>query len=352
MNLDIQVVHSVEEVGREAWDRLGDGRPFTSYRWYRFGETVLTDDTPIYIILSQGGEAVARGTFFLKRREAVPTASMTIRRLIEMILRPWPLLVCRSPLASTSGLILPEPPLRDVALKTIAQFAQGEARRSQASFVVFDYLERHQVEWVGWPDTFAPVAISDPGTRLTVSWTDFESYLRHLRRSVRKDYRRHRNRAADLEVMIRDHPAVTNPEEATLLIHNVAKHHRSAPNPWAQIVLENANMVDAAWLTAEMADRMVGCGLLLGDGSTWFLALLGLDYSVQYVYFQLVYAAIRYAIEEGAQVLRGGGGAYGMKQRLGFQLESNNYVVFAGRGLLFQRLGQWVAKAEESRSMD
>ena len=352
VNFDIQVVHSVKEAGQKAWDRLGKGRPFTSYRWYRFGETVLTDSTPVYIILSQGGEAVARGTFLLKRQEPVPASSKAIRRLIKMLLRRWPLLVCRSPLASTSGLILPDPPLRDAALKIIAQIAQEEARRYQASFLVFDYLERQQTEWAGWPDVFAPATIPDPGTHLAIAWTDFESYLKHLRKSVRKDYRRHHNRAADLGIVVRRHPAVTNPNEATLLIRNVEKHHDSAPNPWVRMILENASMVDATWLTAEMANRLVGCGLLLGDGDVRFLALLGLDYSVQYAYFQLVYAAIRCAIEEGIQVLWGGSGAYKMKQRMGFQLESNDYVVFAGRGPLSRRLGHWVAKAEASRDAE
>lgn len=343
MNFDIQVVHSLDQVDQGAWDYLGQGRPFTNYRWYRFGETVLSDDTPVYIILSRGGEAMARGTFWLKRQEAVPIASKLIRRLFEMMFRRWPLSVCRSPLTSTSGLILPEPPLRDEALKTIAQIAQEEAQRHQASLVIFDYLERHQTEWAGWPDTFAPVTLPDPGTRLIIAWPNFESYLQHLRKSVRKDYNRHCNRAADLGIAINRHPAVTNLDEAMLLIRGVEKRHNSAPNPRVRAILENAAMVDAAWLTAKIADRMVGCGLLLGDGGTWFLALLGLDYNVQYVYFQLVYAAIRWAVEEGVQILRGGGGVYDMKQRLGFQLEQNNYVTFAAQSRGLRWLGRRLA---------
>jgi predicted N-acyltransferase len=347
MNFDVQIVHSVKEIGQETWDRLGKGQPFTSYRWYRFGETVLVDDTPVYVILSQGGETVARGTFLLKRQESLPISSEIVRRLISMMLRRWPTLVCRSPLTSTSGLILPEPPLRDAALETIARAAQEEARRHRSSFVLFDYLKRCQTEWAGWPHIFAPLTLPDPGTRLIIDWSDFEGYLRHLRKSVRKDYRRHRNRAGELGIVVKSHTTVTNLDEAMLLIRSVERHHHSAPNPRARMMLENVNMVNGAWLTAEIADRLVGCGLLLGERSTWFLALLGLDYGVKYAYFQLVYAAIRCAIEDGVQVLRGGGGAYEMKQRLGFQLESNNHVVFAGGGPFLQRLGQWVAKAEE-----
>jgi predicted N-acyltransferase len=56
---DVQVAHSVEEVGQAAWDYLGDGQPFTSFRWYRFAEAALSSDQPIYVVLSRQGEPLA-----------------------------------------------------------------------------------------------------------------------------------------------------------------------------------------------------------------------------------------------------------------------------------------------------
>jgi predicted N-acyltransferase len=340
---DLQIAHSVQEVGQEAWDRLSGSQPFASYHWYRFGETVLTDDTPIYLILSHEGEAVARATFWLKRQEPLPISSTALRRLIEALLRRWPLLVCRSPLSSASGLILPEPPLRDLALKIIARCARELTQQYRTSFLLFDYLQHHETEWAGWPEAFLPASGMDPGSRLAIVWPDFESYLKNLSKSVRKDYRRHRNRAADLGVVVTPHRAVTAVDAALVLIRNVEGEHKSTPNPWARAMLENAGMVDATWLLAEQDGQPVGCGLLLGDRGVRFLTLLGLDYEVRYAYFQLFYAAIRCAIDEGLQILRGGSGAYGLKQRLGFQLEPSAHVVFAGRGPLFQRLGRLAA---------
>jgi predicted N-acyltransferase len=343
MDFDVQIAHSVTEIGQETWDRLSPAQPFTSYRWYRFGETVLTDDIPIYIILSLGGETVARATFWVKRQEPLPVKSKALRHLLEAILRRWPLMICRAPLSSSSGLILPDPPLRDAAMRIIAEVAQELGRQNKASFLLFDYLERRETDWDGWPEIFMPTAVPDPGTYLVIAWPDFESYLKHRPKSVRKDYRRHRNRAADLGVVVTPHETVTAIDEAMVLIRNVERRYNSPPNPWARPMLENAPLVDAAWLTAEVEGRLVGCGLLLGEGDTRFLRLLGLDYNVRYIYFQLVYAAIRCAIEEGIRILRGGSGGYEMKRRLGFQLERDNYVVFTGRGPLLQRLGRWMA---------
>jgi predicted N-acyltransferase len=348
MDFDVQIAHSLEEAGQEAWDRLSGGRPFANYRWYRFGETVLSDCTPIYVILSRQGEPLARSTLWLTPREPLPIPSAAVRRLMETLLRRWPLLLCRSPLTSLSGLILPEPPLRDAALQAIATAAQEEMHHRKSSFLLFAHLTGPETRHTGWPASFTPLSVSGPGTRLVMTWADFEGYLHHLSKPARKDYRRHRNRAADLGIQVK-RQSITAPlesavvDQAMALIHNVDRHHNSPSHPWGQAILENAHMVDNVWLTAEIGGRLAGCGLLLGDGDMRFLTLLGLDYAVEYAYFQLVYEAIRCTIEDGIQVLRGGSGAYEIKQRLGFRLEDNHHVVFASKGSLFQRLGRWAA---------
>ncbi len=349
MNFDITLAHSVQEIDEQAWNHLGQGRPFASHRWYRFGETVLSDNLPIYILLSTGGEPVARATFWLRRQEQLPLASKVMRSLLQMVLRHRPLMLCQSPLADTSGLILPETPWRSSALETISQVARDQARAHRASFLGFIYLERHEAEQAGWPGDFIASALPDPGTCLPIRWPDFKSYLKHLSKSAQKDYRRHRNRAADQHIEIKRYASVTALDEALTLIRNVERRHNTSPYPWAQAMLEHANMVESTWLAAEMAGRLVGCGLLLGDGPHLVMRLLGLDYGVQYAYFQLVYEVIHCAIERQVQVLWGGAGAYEMKLRLGFQLTGDYYTVFTSGSPLLRKLGRWLATMEESK---
>jgi predicted N-acyltransferase len=349
VNFDVQIVHSIEEIGQEAWDRLSAGRPFASYRWYRFGETVLVDDLPIYLILSQGGEAVARATLWLKRREQLPIAYRVARYLMEMVFRRWPLLVCRSPLSSTSGLILPEPPLHNVALETIARLAQDLLKQHHASFLLFDYLERQEAELAGWPDTFAKVLDLDPGTCLAIAWPDFEGYLAHLGKKRRYNIRRNSRLAVESGIEIKHHRTVTDVDQAMILHKNVNRRYKSPDEPWMRGALEHAGMVDAVWLTAEREGQVVGCELMLGDGGDWFVTGIGLDYSTEYAYFLLGYEDIRYAIEHGARVLRWGTETYDVKRRLGFEPEDSNNLVFTSRGALLQRLGRWLEKMDYSR---
>jgi predicted N-acyltransferase len=348
MDFDIQIAHSVTEIGQTAWDRLSSGRPFASFRWYRFGEAALSDCSPTYITLSHNNEPAARGAFWLKRQEWLPIASPAVRFGAEQLLRRWPLLMCAAPLACTPGLVLPESSLRAAALKTIASAALELGTKSRASFVFFSYTQENEVRQAGWPEAFTAISFSDEETSLEITWPDFESYLKHLAKSTRRNHRLHCKQADEMGVVITARSFVSDMERAVTLIQNVERYHHMGRRPWTRAMLENAHMVDSTWITAHMGNRLVGCCSVIGDGDAQIATLLGLDYSVPqfiYVYYQIMYAAIQNAIERGARVLYGGGGAYELKRRLGFRVLPNDYLVVAATGKSFRwierRLVKW-----------
>ncbi|GAB4453044.1 MAG: hypothetical protein Kow00120_23040 [Anaerolineae bacterium] len=339
-DFEVAIVHGAAEVGEAAWDRLSAGRPFTSYRWYRFGEAAMAEERPLYIILSYDGEPVARATFFLTGQELLPVNWEPLRRLVLAVLRRWPLMLCRSPLSSVSGLVLPDPPLRDAALRRLTAVAEAQARRHHALFLVYDYLAEHEAQYPGWPEALRPFTFAEPGTRLDIAWPDFAHYLDHLSRKTRKSYRRNWRAAEEMGIMVCERAAVTRIDEALGLIRNVEAKYRSSPNPWTRGILENAGMVESVWITAEMGDRLVGCELMLRDGDAWCVMALGRDYAVPIVYFLLGYTDIRRAIESGAKALRWGSGAFDTKERLGFQPELNQYVLFTAHNRLLRGLAR------------
>ena len=69
---DVQIRQCISELGSEKWDYVAHNNPLASYRWYEFGETVLSDADPLYILLSRNGEPVARATFWSLRHEPLP----------------------------------------------------------------------------------------------------------------------------------------------------------------------------------------------------------------------------------------------------------------------------------------
>lgn len=337
-------------MGEEVWDRLSGTRPFASYRWYRYGERAMEDCTPLYVCVSRRGEAVARASFWLVRNEPLPLQPGPLRGALHAFLRVKPLLVCRSPVADASGLVLPgadaDPALRGPALRAILETARAYGRRAGASFLMFDYLSPEQTALAEWPGELVAMTLAEPGTCLPVAWESYEAYLKSLSKSAWKDYRRQHNQAERRGVEIRTSLAVDAAEmdDALRLIHGVEARHGAPQKPWARAMLANAAQAAAAtWITARVAGRLVGCGLLLADQGVHLATLLGLEEGEPYVYFQIVYRAIRQAIESGAQALRAGSGAYELKQRLGFQIEANNYLRFSGQGRLLGWAGKFAA---------
>jgi hypothetical protein len=334
----ILTASSVDEVGADAWDALSAGRPFQSARWYRFGERVMEDCSPIYIILSLDNQPVARGTFWLVRTEPLPVAPF-LRSLLAPILQRWPLLICRSPLSNSSGLILPEEPLRESALQIISDTAAKELRRLKGSFLLFDYLETGQTKWAGWPAGFRPMEISGPGTRLALEQGGFDNYLKsHKKFRIHQHFRRSSQEAADLGIQVTRQTFFCPSAGALELIHNVERRHDSMPNPWAAGMLAHMQMVESSWLTATIRDRLVGCMLLLMDNGVQIAALPGLTEDVPFAYFMLLYEAIQDAFEKNLTCLRWGSGAYETKRRLGFELEKNNFTVVFGLNPLFRSI--------------
>ena len=331
-SLDVHTAHSIAEIKPAEWDALNC--PFSSYRWHQYGEAIYKDSTPLYVMLSRHGEPVARASFWLTRDEPLPLPPNMARTVVEAALRRWPLLLCRAPMASASCLSLPEDPtLREAALKIVAEVAEAYSRQQGVSFLIFDYLQPSAVQIPGYISLDMP----DAGTALSIAWTSFDDYVKQLGKSARKDFNRHRNRAADLGIQIKTHPQVNRLDEAVALIQNVERHHQTPLNPRTRAALENAHLVDLTWITAEFDGRLVGCGALLGDGDTRALTFLGMDYDVQYVYFQLMYAAIQSAIESGVRVLWGGTAAYEFKERLGFERMANNQIVFTASNRMVGR---------------
>jgi hypothetical protein len=331
MNFETVIVHRIEEIDPQVWDRLNQGQPFASHAWYRFGEKVLSNTSPIYILIKTGTEWIARASFWLTDDEPLPVQSGLLRNGLAAALARWPLLICRSPLAETSGLALPEPPLRGPAMAAIAAAARDSLRKGRGSFLLFDYLDGAQASWADWPAWLLPASFTDPGTVLDITWDTYEAYLKSLAHSTRRNYRNHLSEADASAISVQVLKRVTAIDEALPLIRNVELRHDAAPRPWARALLERVHEVPSIWIEARAGGRLVGCALLFGEGQARIATLLGLDYSVPGVYFRIFYSIIMAAIESGARRLYAGSGAYEFKRRLGFQLQDRTCVYFAGR---------------------
>jgi hypothetical protein len=330
----------MNEFDSSEWDSMSNGRPFQSYRWYKFGERVMADCPLTVLVVRNGDKPVARATLWLVRNEPLPLPA-GLRIGFRYFLQNHPLLICRSPLSDSSGLIFADESDEE-AKRLLWIAAQEELRRQHASFLLFDFMDAARDTW---PGNFKRLVISDPGTRLDVTWPDFASYLSAGNKKDRQHYKRSLREAEAQGLKLNRRGTVENVDAALHLIGNVSRKFGSTPSPWAPGLMKNLPMVDSTWLEVRRGDELVGCGALVRDNGTQLATALGLAVNIPYAYFLLVYTTIQEAIERGMKTIRLGSGAYDVKRRLGFKLEDNNHIILMGAGQFSRgvaRLASWM----------
>jgi len=339
--ITIQTASSIHAVDPALWDELSTGHPFQSHRWYAYGERVMADCSPAYILAYHDANPVARAACWLVRNEPIPKMPGLFRKAAQMVLERWPLLVCRSPLSYTSGMVLSDETMRAEILSVLAGSAMDIARQNGASFVLFDYLS--QANAVGWPRYLASMAAPNPGMKMENSWGSLDEYLAASRKKDRQHYKRVLREAENLGIEINRHSAVERLDEALVLIRSVEARHGALPNPWAAAMLQYMELAGGTFLTATIQGQLVGCGLLLEDNQAQMTSILGLAEGIPYVYFMLVYESLKIAFEHKVRLLRWGSGADDVKQRLGFTFEDNGHLSFTAVHPILQKMISWLS---------
>jgi len=345
-SITIQTVNSIQDIPPEKWNQLAAGRGFQSHRWYTFGEQAMHDSPPTYLIAWDGDTPVAGMALFQVKNEPLPLPKVA-RQFMSSVLKRRPLLICRSPLADTSALLLPGEPLRDEVLPILASAAQDEFKKQRCSFLVFDYLLTEQLKYPSWPPGYEPITVSEPGTYMPMEWESFEAYMDAGNKKDRQHYKRTLKETSQNGIILSRHTTVPDVETALQLISNVSIWHGSAPNPWTRSLLENfSKLEDSTWLELRKEGQLVGCGAILRDNKFQLTSSLGLEDDVPGGYFLLLYAALQDAFEHNARLVRFGSGAYDVKRRLGLRLENTNHAMISMAGIM-ARAAQRLAPEEE-----
>lgn len=300
----------------------------------------MADCLPVYLLAYADDKLVARACLWLVRNEPLPLkAPAFLKTLVSALINRWPLLICRSPMANASGLILPNDTRREPILSALANAALVSGKQLGASIILFDFLNAANAQ--GWPSDYVTTKLPSPGTVMENRWKTMEEYLAHGGKKDRQHYKRSLREAEKLGIQLTRQRTVPDVDGALKLIRNVERRYSSPPNPWTRNLLENIELTNGTWLEAHIGKKLVGCGLLLEDNGAQITTALGLEEGANYVYFLLIYASLEDAFEKQVRLLRWGTGAYEVKERLGFKLEQDNFVTVCGTNCLtnlFSRL--------------
>jgi predicted N-acyltransferase len=338
--IDIKTASSIHEIDAGLWDELSIDKPFQSHGWYGYGEQVMADCPPVYLLAFSNGALIARACLWLVGNEPVPKTLGPVRNIAVTMLKRWPLLICRSPLSYTTGLVFANNMSQPEVLSAFSEAALYESNVRRASFVIFDYQSKAIAN--EWNHYFSVISTPNPGTHMENHWGTMDEYLMSAGKKNRQHYKRVLREAERMGIKIERHLNVENPDVALQLIRNVERRHGALPNPWAGRMLENIPMVNGSFLTAKIDNQLVGCGLALEDNSAQMTSSLGLAENVPYVYFMLLYESLNMAFEHNVRLLRWGSGAYDVKLRLGFTLEDNDFLAFAATSPYLQKVVRWL----------
>ena len=345
--INIKTAYSVYQIDPELWNQLSAGQPFQSHRWYAFGEQVMSDCLPVYLLAYADGALIGRASLWLVRNEPVPKMLGPLRGLAMRMIKRWPLLICRSPLSQTAGFAIAEDAKRPEILALFAENALVISREYRASFVIFDYLKKAYTQ--DWPEHFLVVSSLEPGMTMENRWTSMDEYLASVHKKDRQHYKRVLREGDKLGIKIECHKSAEQIDGALQLIRHVEHRHGALPNPWVHPMLEHMQMINGELLTATIDNRLVGCGLLLEDNDAQMTSTLGLAENVPYVYFMLAYESLKLAFEHKVHMLRWGSGAYDVKRRLGFSFEDNGSLAFAAVSIHWQKALRSISKLMDAQ---
>ena len=326
--LKVKVHKSIQEIDPKVWNRVAAARGFQSHRWYTFGERVMEDSPPTYLVAWDGDTPVASAALFKIKNEPLPLPEIA-RQFMSSILKRRPLLVCRSPLADTSALLLPGEPTRDDSLAALAQAAQDEFKKQRCSFLVFDFLLTEQLKYPSWPAGYERITISEPGTYMPIIWESFDSYLEKTNDKDLQLYKQSLKQAKENGLVLSKQKTVSDIDTAMHLINDVSVWHGSAHNPWTRKMLENFSLVDGTWLEIHKDEKLVGCCAVLRDNKFQIATALGLEDDVPGGYSFLLYSALQDAFEHKVRLVRFGTGSYDVKRQMGFHLEDTNHAMIS-----------------------
>lgn len=318
MALEARITDNIEEIGETAWNALSGGQPFQSYNWYRFGEKVLANAKPIYVILSECGQAIARASFW--RIDDEPLA----RGLLAVFLRRWPLLICRSPLSAMAGLIIPNP--RSAVLEEFARIGRRLRRQEGCSFLIFDSLDAGTA--CALPRA-AQYTFGMPGTVLHVWGSSFDEYVASLPRKKQRDIGHNLRKIAERGIVVTRHLTVDDLDEAERLYRALEARKGPERNPWARPMWKNMATVNGTWIAARDASgQLLAFGTTFEDNGAQLETNMGHD-TTPYAYLAVLYESIHLGLEHGLHSFYWGATTYELKRRMGFSTIANDTAAIA-----------------------
>jgi predicted N-acyltransferase len=351
LQLTVRTVQDIREIPEELWDATATpGALICTHRFLRaVQDSQVNDCCFFYPMVYADGRLVAHASMYLITSELDMFGEGLMGRVVERIARCFPSLTrffcleCGTPVALGSTISIAP----DVHAPTVLSLLAEEAKRLAAEHATDGILFRDFLD-----DELGRVqALEEQGFRrvpnlpmamLDVAWRTPHAYEAGLRHAYRRSYRR---RVKQWEESGLSSRVVTDFAPLADVLaglwrqtYDRAKEYRREllkPVFFERMSTELGE--DSAVLLIERNDQPLAFALLLREGNRMIWPYCGLDYgeNEQYeLYFNLLYAIVRQAIEAGASEIDMGITTLDAKKRVGASVRPLHMFMYHRNPLL------------------
>lgn len=296
--LSVEVVRTIDQVDRSAWDALCHGRSSVDHRWLRLAESILVAHEPRYVLVRRHGRLEAAAICAIGRR----FGNRALQRRLGWILRPFAWLRCSAPLASEAGIVLAPGSDSEVLAPRLLGAIRRLMLRERALFLTLDFASSKNDLGLWQHSQWTEYA-------LDIRWPSDHAYLTRLSATDRRKIRRLLHRAERESITVERLPSLEpNAVRLRALIAAVLEHHGTHDPYVADLLPRIAEVLgdDLHVLAARQAGDIVGCVVLLRQGHNLVAKWIGLDYARTWgtsTYRLLVFESVRLAIDLGVRRL-------------------------------------------------
>lgn len=335
--LTVRIHARVAELDPQVWDALGHD-PFTAHAALQALERAQLPDVRLWYatVSDDAGRVVAAAPFSEIGIDAARLTHGVFRGFIRTVRTVQPrflrtrLMICGTPLSVGSSAVRwaqgsdPRP-----AIRALAAALECHGRREGAAWCVFKEFAEHDLalaraalgDGAGW--LLAP---SEPNSRLSIVWDDWDGYLASLRSDyrykIKKALRQFAGARAEVDVV----PLADGYGDELHRLYEavLTRAPIQLERLTARFFLELGHALrPRAWLIRfHWQSRVIGWVAAVVDGGTVYDLFHGIDYEANRrcaLYFNQLAAVIRFAIEGGASCLSLGQSTEIAKGRFGGQ---------------------------------
>jgi predicted N-acyltransferase len=318
---EVKVFRSVDMIGRDAINSIASSDAFFTYEWFKILETQRSFRiSPFYLAVYDEDRLIAFTPCFVDWKDIYFNVGPRLRFINPLLQKMMNfggkhgfcrehVLLCYSPSCGRSKVLQTRNPEQKMVLDLLAEKIDDICKKEKFLFSSFHFVSEFDdllIEGLKDSRYFKSSGITN--FYLNVRWNTFEDYLKSLKGSHRHNALKkiRCSRESGVSIEEQEFKSFSATKLAELLQNLNLKYDKNAENIIGPGFYDKVKELAAEKIKLFVAKKnrdVVGFSLLFRQGDTVDFWMCGFNYDAlterDYVYFNVAYAVIQWAIDAG-----------------------------------------------------